>query len=258
MAETTLLTNRLYRSLQNNEFYLQFQPQINIVTEKVVGVEALLRLTSENDTIVKPSRFIPILETTGLIYDVGYWVLKQTVITHQGLIMKGFLPIRFSVNVSGVQFKKHDFVDGVSRIIEESQVDPQYVELEITESALSENLSDIAEKISKLKMLGVSVAIDDFGKGYSSLHRLEAIPFDRIKIDKSITANIDSDRRKSIVTETVISLAKAFKAHTTVEGVETKNQVDFLKKLGCDEIQGFYFSKPLYIDELEEFLRSRI
>lgn len=175
----------------------------------------MLRLTPENGNMVRPSRFIPILETTGLIYDVGYWVLKQAVMAHKELIMKGFPPLRFSVNVSGVQFKRENFIDDVSEIIEESQIDPQYIELELTESSLSENISNITEIISKLKKLGVSIAIDDFGKGYSSLHRLEAIPFDRIKIDKSITDSIDSESRKTIVTEMVISLAKAFKAHTT-------------------------------------------
>ncbi len=258
ITETTLLTNRLFRSLQNNEFYLEFQPQINIATGKIVGVESLLRLIPEDGKIVKPNRFIPILETTGLICDVGNWVIEQTVMTHQRLMMKGFPPLCFSVNISAVQFNRYDFVDDVSKIINESQIDPQYIELELTESALFENLSDIIEKISELKKLGVSVAIDDFGKGHSSLHRLEAIPFDRIKIDKSITDSIDSEGRKTIVTETIISMAKAFKARTTVEGVETQNQVEFLRELGCDEIQGFYFSKPLYIDELEVYLRNRI
>lgn len=256
ITETALLTNKLFKSLRNNEFYLEFQPQINIVSSRTVGVESLLRLTLKDDKRVEPYRFIPILETTGLIYDVGYWVLRQSIRAHQRLVMKGFPPLRFSVNVSAVQFKRYDFVDVVARIIKESQIDSKYIEIELTESALSENLSDTIERISELKKLGVSVAIDDFGKGYSSLHRLEAIPFDRIKIDKSITDNIGLKREKAIVTEMVISLAKAFKAHTTVEGVETKDQVEFLKELGCNEIQGYYFSKPLSIEELEEFLRN--
>ena len=255
ITETALLTNRLFRSLQNNEFYLEFQPQINLATKKTVGVESLLRLTSEDNKMIDPSRFIPILETTGLIYDVGAWVLKQSIIAHKRLVMKGFPPLRFSVNVSAVQFQRFDFVDAVSKIIEEYQIESQYIELEITEGALSENLSDTIEKVLELKKLGISIAIDDFGKGYSSLHRLETIPFDRIKIDKSITDNINLERRKNIVIEMVVSLAKAFKAYTTVEGVETKNQVDFLKELGCHEVQGYYFSKPLLIDSLEEFLR---
>ena len=256
ITETALLTNRLFSSLQNNEFYLEYQPQINLATGKTVGVESLLRLTYEDDKIVEPSKFIPILETTGLIYDVGYWVLKQSILAHQGLVMKGFPPLRFSINVSAVQFQRYDFVDAVSKTIEENPINPRYIELELTESALIGKLSDTIEKVTELKNLGVSVAIDDFGRGYSSLHRLEAIPFDRIKIDKSIIDNIDLKRKKATVTEMVVSLAKAFNAHTTVEGVETKNQVDFLKELGCHEVQGYYFSKPLSIKELEEFLRN--
>ncbi|NLM00501.1 MAG: EAL domain-containing protein, partial [Treponema sp.] len=190
ITETALLTNRLFHSLQNREFYLEFQPQVDATTEKVVGVEALLRLTPENGKRIGPDRFIPILENTGLIYDVGYWVLKQSIIAHQQLIENGFPPLRFSVNVSAVQFRKDDFVKIISNILQSSQIDPQYIELELTESAISEDLSETIEKMLQLKKLGVTVAIDDFGKGYSSLHRLEAMPFDRIKIDKSITDRI--------------------------------------------------------------------
>ncbi len=254
IAETTLLTNKLFGSLQKEEFFLEFQPQICCDTEKVAGVEALLRLKFDGNKRVGPDRFVPILETTGLIYDVGSWVLEQSLREHKRLVSKGFLPLRFSVNVSIIQFQRNDFVDIVAKIIKESGVDPKYIELEITETALSGNLTDTVEKMSKLKKLGISVAIDDFGRGYSSLHRLEFIPFDRIKIDKSITDNINLGRKKETVTEMIVALAKAFNAHTTIEGVETKNQVDFLKRLGCDEIQGYYFSKPLSAERLEEFL----
>lgn len=258
ITETTLLTNRLFRSLENDGFYLEFQPQIDVSTGKTAGFESLLRLKAEGDKSVSPEEFVPILETTGLIYDVGYRVLRDSIAAHQSLIRKGLSPVRCSVNVSVIQFKRHDFVESVAEIIEETQIDPRYIELEITESALSDNLSDAAEKISELKKLGISIAIDDFGRGYSSLHRLESVPFDRIKIDKGITDNINPDGGKNIVTETIISMAKAFKAQTTIEGVETKEQVDFLKSLGCSEIQGYYFSKPLSLDGLEEFLRSEI
>lgn len=258
ITETALLTNRLFRSLENDEFYLEFQPQINCITGKTAGFESLLRLKAQGDKIVSPERFVSILETTGLIYDVGHWVLRESIAAHQRLLNEGLPPIRCSVNVSVIQFKNQDFVEAVSKIIEESQIDPQYIELEITESALSENISDAAEKMSELKKLGLSIAIDDFGRGYSSLHRLESVPFDRIKIDKGITGNIDLNGGKNIITEMIISLARAFEAQTTVEGVETKAQADFLKDLGCSEIQGYYFSKPLSIDGLEEFLRSEI
>lgn len=256
IAETTLLTNRLFGSLQKEEFFLEFQPQISCDTGKIAGVEALLRLKPVGNKRVEPDRFVPILETTGLIHDVGNWVLEQSLREHKRLTSKGFSPLRFSVNVSVVQFRRSDFVDVVAKIIKESGVDPKYIELEITESALSENLPDMAEEMLKLKKLGTSIAIDDFGKGYSSLHRLESIPFDRIKIDKSIIDNIDLERKDTTVVEVVVSLAKAFKAHTTAEGVETKDLVDFLKELECDEIQGYYFSKPLSAERLEKFLGS--
>ncbi|NLL92136.1 MAG: phosphodiesterase [Ruminococcaceae bacterium] len=256
ITETALLTNKLFGSLQKGEFFLEFQPQIRCDTEKIAGVEALLRLKPDGNKIVGPAGFVPILETTGLIYDVGKWVLEESLREHKRLVSKGFLPLRFSVNVSVIQLQRNDFVDVVAKIIKESRVNPKYIELEITETALSENLPDTAEKLLKLKELGIGIAIDDFGKGYSSLYRLESIPFDRIKIDKSITDNIEPDRKKATVSEMVVSLAKAFNAHTTIEGVETEGQVDFFKKLECDEIQGYYYSKPLPIDRLEEFLSS--
>ncbi|NMA93606.1 MAG: EAL domain-containing protein, partial [Clostridiales bacterium] len=258
ITETALLTNRLFRALQNGEFYLKFQPQINCRSEKTAGLEALLRLKDEDGKIVGPSRFVPILERTGLIYDVGQWVLRESIATHQRLVRKGFPPLRFSVNVSVLQFRRRDFVDIVSKIIEESRIDPQYIELELTESSLSDNLPETAEKIEELKKLGVSVAIDDFGKGYSSLHRLEIIHFDRIKIDKSIINNITLEPARGVVTKMIISLAEALDVYTIVEGVETKEQSDYLKHLGCTEIQGFYYSKPLSIEELEEFLRKEM
>jgi diguanylate cyclase (GGDEF)-like protein len=258
IAETTLLTNRLFRSLRKKEFFLEFQPQIRCDTGKIAGVEALLRLKPDGGEKVGPDKFVPILETTGLIHDVGSWVLEQSLREHNRLVSKGFLPLRFSVNVSAIQFRKNGFVDVVTKIIRKSQVNPKYVELEITEGALSESLLETVEKISKLKELGVSIAIDDFGKGYSSLHRLGSIPFDRIKIDKSIVDNIDLERNTVTIAEIVVSLAKVFKAYTTAEGAETKAQVDFLKNLECDEIQGYYFSKPLSAEGLEEFLVNEV
>ena len=182
----------------------------------------------------------------------------ESIATHQRLIRNGFPPLRFSVNVSVLQFKRHDFVDSVAKILAKSLIDPQYIELELTESSLSDNLMETVEKILELKELGVSVAIDVFGKGYSSLNRLEAIPFDRIKIDKSIINNITLNPKRSVVVKMIISLAEALKTRTIVEGIETKEQCDLMKELGCTEIQGFYYSKPLDIDELEEFLRKEM
>ncbi|MGI5940002.1 MAG: EAL domain-containing protein [Thermoleophilia bacterium] len=254
IAENTLFTNRLFRSLQNKEFFLEFQPQVSCDTGKTVGAEALLRWTIDGNKRVSPDRFISILEQTGLIYDVGLWVFEQTLQEHKRLILRGFPPLRFSVNLSIVQLQVEDLILDFAEIIGRNRVDPKYIELEITESVFSEHPEDVIEKLSSLKELGVGIALDDFGKGYSSLHRLESIPFDRIKIDKSIIDDIYLKEKKAAIVETIISLARTLMADITAEGVETKEQVDFLRNIACDEIQGYYFSRPLLPEALEEFL----
>jgi diguanylate cyclase (GGDEF)-like protein len=254
IAENTLFTNRLFRSLEHDEFFLEFQPQVSCETGKTVGIEALLRWTSDGNTRVPPDRFIPILEQTGLIYDVGLWVLEQALQEHKRLIAKGFPPLRVSVNLSVVQFQGGSFVRDIIRTIEKSGVDPQYIELEITESLFAKSFEDVIKKLYRLKELGLTIAIDDFGKGYSSLHMLKLVPFDRIKIDREIIQRLDLERKKASITEIIILLAKAYSASVTAEGVETKGQADFLRNTACDEIQGFYYSRPLSADALEEFL----
>ncbi|MGI6616873.1 MAG: EAL domain-containing protein [Saccharofermentanales bacterium] len=257
IAENTILTNRLFKALQNGEFFLEFQPQISCDTGKTVGIEALLRWTIDGNKRIPPDRFIPILEQTGLIYDVGLWVLEQALKEHNSLVAKGFSPLRISVNLSIVQFQGEDFILDFSKVIEESRIDPKYIELEITESVLSENLQDTIDKLHHLKELGINIAIDDFGRGYSSLNRLKFVPFDRIKIDKDIIDYMDLERKVAPITEIIILLAKIFQAGITAEGVETKEQADFLRSIACDEIQGYYFSRPLSSEALEEFLDKK-
>ena len=256
ISETTLLTNKLFRSLENKEFSLEYQPQISCETGKAVGFEALLRWTTDDNTRIPPNRFIPMLEQTGLIYDVGLWVLEEALKEHRKLVEKGFSPLRVSVNLSVVQFEGEDFISDFTRVIKGSGVDPEYIELEITESLFSKDPTEVLEKLFKLKELGIKIAIDDFGSGYSSLNRLKLVPFDRIKIDKSIIDNIDLDEKSAPITKTIILLAEAFKAGITAEGVETKEQAEFLKSIFCDEIQGYYYSRPLTSEALEEFLRN--
>jgi diguanylate cyclase (GGDEF)-like protein len=255
IAESTLITNRLFKSLENEEFFLEFQPQISCSTGKTAGIEALLRWTIDGRRI-PPDRFIPILEQTGLIYDVGLWVLKNALQEHNRLVARGFQPLRVSVNLSVVQFQEESFIDDFRKIIEESGVNPKYIELEITESLFSKDPEDVLKKLYKLKELGVKIAIDDFGKGYSSLNRLKLVPFDRIKIDKEIIDYINLDDKKAPITQISILLARTFKANVTAEGVETKDQADFLISIDCDEIQGYYYSRPLSVDALEEFLNK--
>ena len=256
IAENTLLTNKLFRSLQNKEFFLEYQPQVSCDTGKTVGVEALLRWTIEDDRRVPPNRFIPILEQTGLIYDVGLWVLEQALLEHNRLIAKGFPPLRFSVNLSVVQFEGEDFISDVAKIIKKSRVDPKYIEMEITESLFSKNPEEVLIKIYELKKLGVHIAIDDFGSGYSSYNRLKLVPFDSLKIDKAIIDYIDLEEEGAHLAENIISLARIFGASVIAEGVEKKEQLNLLKSMACDEIQGYYFSRPLPPEALEEFLKK--
>lgn len=180
-----------------------------------------------------PNVFIPMLEQTGLIHEVGLWVIDQSLKQHKALVKKGFAPLRFSVNLFVAQFRRDDFVDNVLKLLKKHKVEPQYLELEITESLLSKNFADTIEKLTRLNDAGLHIAIDDFGKGYSSLHRLQLVPFNRIKIDKSVVDNI------------------------TTEGVETKEQAAFMKDLGTDEIQGYYYSRPLPPKDLEDFLKQK-
>ena len=256
IAENAFYTNRLFQSLDNNEFHLEFQPQISCKSGRTVGIEALLRWTIDGDRHVVSDRFIPILEQTGLIYDVGLWVLEEALREHTQLIEKGFQPLRISINLSVVQLQAEHFFEDFLAVIRKSGVAPGYIELEITESFFLENPLDTLEKIYKLKNLGVSIAIDDFGKGHSSFNRLKTVPFDRLKIDKEIIDTIDVDKRLAPLTEIIILLARTLGASVTAEGVERKEQADFLKTINCDEIQGFYFSRSLSPEALEEFLRN--
>lgn len=258
IEENTLFTNELFNALENEEFFLEYQPQVSCNSRKTVGVEALLRWNFNGNQRISPGRFIPILEQTGLIYEVGIWVLEQSLRDHKRLLEKGFGPLRFAINVSLVQLTKDEFVSDFERIIRESGVDPKYIELEITESVFSKNIMNVVAKLFELRELGMSIAIDDFGSGYSSLNRLSKIPFDRIKVDRELVKYIGLERKRASITEITILLAKTFDAGITAEGVETKQQAEFLREAACDEIQGHLFSKPLPVDALEEFLKSGI
>lgn len=204
-----------------------------------------------------PNVFIPMLEQTGLIHEVGLWVIDQSLKQHKALVKKGFAPLRFSVNLYVAQFRRDDFVDNVLKLLKKHKVEPQYLELEITESLLSKNFADTIEKLTRLNDAGLHIAIDDFGKGYSSLHRLQLVPFNRITIDKSVVDNITIEPKKVVTAKTIINLAKSLNANITTEGVETKEQAAFMKDLGTDEIQGYYYSRPLPPKDLEDFLKQK-
>lgn len=248
------IKNMAYHALEYNELYLEYQPQVDSVTKKIIGAETLLRWIPKGEKKISPEFFIPIFEQTGVINEVGLWVLKAAIQQHKKLIEHGLAPLRISVNVSPVQLLNEEIFLQVLEILAESKVDIRYIELEITESAALGEDVNILDKLNKLKFLGFLMALDDFGKKYSSLGRIASIPTDIIKIDKSFIDGIGISAKSEKMIKVIIMMAKELDNKVIAEGVETKEQYEFLKKLSCDQIQGYYFSKPVSGEKLEELL----
>ncbi len=256
VTEDSMYTDKLFHALENNELYLVYQPQISLAENKVIGAEALLRWDSSSFGFVPPNKFIHILERTGLIIEVGEWIIKEVM----GEIIKvkkmGIDAVRISINLSVVQFLDTAFISKLKAILNEYSVEPSLIEFEITESIAINDNDFVIDSFTKLKEMGFSIAIDDFGTGYSSLNRLQQLPIDRLKIDKSFVDGIgEADKREKIV-NIVIEFAKLLGLTSIAEGAEEKYQVDFLKANDCDEVQGYYFAKPMPAYEFEEFIKS--
>ena len=254
--ESFRIENSLRHALENNEFEVYYQPQINGVQNSLVGAEALIRWNDPQKGLVLPAEFIPLAEETGLIGILGKWVIrevcKQAKIWHEA----GNLPIRLSVNVSGYQIMQSGFVDSVIKILNETELDPQYLELEITESFVMEHPARGAEAVNKLRQHGVSIAIDDFGTGYSSLSYLKQLPINRLKIDRSFVNDVPGDKDDEAIVAAIISIADSLGLSVIAEGVESQEQVNFLCKKSCTEMQGFFFAKPLKADEFVKVLQA--
>lgn len=248
----------LQRALQNREFVLHYQPKIDTATKAIVSVEALLRWNHPTRGLVQPNTFIPLLEDTGLINPVGEWVLRQAACQAQAWIDAGLEPIRVSVNISAKQFRSHILVDTVSRTLAESRLDPRYLELELTESMFIENAERSIEIMQELKRLGVSLSIDDFGSGYSSLAYLKQFPVDYLKIDRSFVTDLLSSNKDAAIAVAISALAHSLNLKLVAEGVEDEAQVDFLEKQGCHELQGYLFGRPVAPEELQQLLRQAV
>lgn len=252
--DNLILINQLRQAEHNNELRLFYQPIIDIETGDIVGMEALIRWEKPEEGIVSPARFIPLAEETGLIIPIGEWVLRTACIQQKDWVNKGYKTIRVSVNISAKQFQKHDFVETVLMIINETGIDPNYLVLEITESTAIIDIEYTLIKLKKLKTLGIHISIDDFGTGYSSLHKLREMSVDELKIDKSFIKDINLDIKKEKIAKAIIILANELNLKVIAEGVETKEQLEFLKKNGCNRAQGFYYSKPVPPEEFEKLL----
>lgn len=238
----------------NNEFYLLYQPVMDIADEQIIAAEALLRWKNPELGAISPDQFVPLLEEIGLIYDVGNWVLECSTKQMKQWLDLGVQLERISVNVSPLQFNNGNFVENVKKALSDAQLPARYLELEITESAIMD--FEKAEKVLiELGKLGVSISIDDFGTGYSSLSYLTRLPINTIKIDKSFIDHLDNNTEE--IVNTIIIMGKHLDFRVLAEGIETKQQLDYLKKQNCIEGQGYYWSKPIQANQLVEFYHQR-
>lgn len=250
------MENSMRQALQNEEFTLVYQPQIDIENNKMHGVEALIRWNSPTLGFISPVDFIPLAEETGLIIPIGNWVIKQACQQAKAWIASGVKLRRVAVNVSGRQFSQTYFDRVVADILEEVGLPAEYLELELTESILMTQADEAINILKRLKKIGVTLSIDDFGTGYSSLAYLKQFPIDHLKIDKTFIDDLSTDKNNAAIVKAVIAMANSMELRVTAEGVEEVEQLDFLKDHLCDEVQGYFFSKPLHSDDIEEFAKQ--
>ena len=251
------LERKLRRALQLEQFELWYQPQIEAASGQVCGVEALIRWRHPDDGLISPARFIPLAEETGLIVELGYWVLRTACLQARHWRDAGLPALRMSVNLSTRQLMHSGLAEGVSSALAVADIPAGLLELEITESAVMEEPENAIAVLANLKRLGVNLAIDDFGTGYSSLSYLKLFPLDRLKIDRSFVSDIEHDANDAAIVTAAVSLAHNLGLSVVAEGVETAVQVARLAELGCDELQGYHFSRPLPAHEATAWLRAR-
>jgi diguanylate cyclase len=252
-----MLENHLRRCIERNELELYYQPQLDMNKKVFSGVEALLRWRNKELGWVSPAEFIPLAEETGLIIPIGEWVLRKACVQMQAWRSQGIPLTRIAVNVSSVQFLHRDFTSLVERILNETGLEAEVLELELTESALISDVDYVMEVLMRLKKIGIKLAIDDFGTGYSSLSRLKNFPIDRLKVDQTFVRNLEENINNTAITSAIIAMAGNMSMKVTAEGVESDFQMDFLRKMFCDEAQGFFLCEPLPGSQLEEFLNSQ-
>ena len=254
--ERLYLENRLHKALENEEFLLHYQPKIELHNGTICGVEALIRWNSPELGLVPPVQFVSILEEIGLIQEVGRWVLEQAVADQHGWAAQGLPMTRVAVNVSSLQLGQEDFAETVRAVLSVSTDQPPCLDLEITESVLMADVASGIERLGELRELGVGIAIDDFGTGYSSLAYLTRLPITSVKIDRSFITTMGDKANNMSVISSIISLAHSMGLRVIAEGVETGEQLMFLRMLKCDEIQGYLFSRPVPAVELAAMLRK--
>jgi diguanylate cyclase (GGDEF)-like protein/PAS domain S-box-containing protein len=250
------LERRLRRALRDGEFLLHYQPQVDIATGRIVGMEALVRWHDPEVGLVPPSAFIPVAEESGLIGALSEWVLREACRQNKAWQDEGLPPARVSVNLSARQFQQRDIAKLVMSILEETGLEPRYLELELTESTIMRNAEEAVVMLNELHALGIGLAIDDFGTGYSSLGYLKRFPVDRLKIDRSFVSDIGASTDDETITSAIIALAHSLELQVIAEGVETAAQLDFLRARSCHEMQGYFFARPMPHEAIPALLQQ--
>ncbi|MDA0191014.1 MAG: EAL domain-containing protein, partial [Proteobacteria bacterium] len=255
--ERMSLEHSLRRALERSEFRLHYQPQIDIATRRLIGMEALVRWQSPELGLVSPARFIPVAEDSGLILPLGAWVLGEACRQARAWQVAGLPALPVAVNISALQFRQPNFVGVVEQVLAQSGLAPECLELELTESIMMHAAERNIEVLDTLRRMGVKVAIDDFGTGYSSLAYLKRLPIDKLKIDQAFVRDIATDADDAAIIAAIIGLAHNLKLRVIAEGVESEAQLEFLRHGGCQEVQGYLFSPPLPADGFEAYWRQR-
>jgi EAL domain-containing protein (putative c-di-GMP-specific phosphodiesterase class I) len=246
----------LHRAIDKREFELFYQPKVNLRTGAVVGAEALIRWRHPDRGLVEPDQFVPIAEDCGLIKPIGRWVVHEACRQARAWQDAGLRPIPLSVNISAIEFRSRGFLTNIFDALKQTRLDPSYLEIELTESVLMAHVDATTSVLHALKTLGVKLAIDDFGTGWSSLSYLRHFPIDALKVDKSFVQEITAGSSAAEIVSAVISMGKSLRHRVIAEGVETPDQLAFLQAEGCDEGQGYYFSRPLVAQQLTQVLET--
>jgi diguanylate cyclase (GGDEF)-like protein len=256
LQERLTLENELRGALERNEMLVYYQPLIDLRSGQVTALEALVRWQHPIHGLISPAKFIPIAEANGSIVSIGEWVLRTACVQSHSWQLEGLPPVRMSVNLSARQFEQPNLVETVRQILHETGLQASNLELEVTESFLMSDIQHSVTTLKQLRELGISLALDDFGTGYSSLNYLKRFPVNMLKIDRSFVQDVVSNSDSAAVTDAIVALAKSLQLKITAEGVETQEQLDYLRSRGCEEGQGFYFSRPVPADIIVEILRK--
>jgi len=255
-VEHMSMEDHLRKAIKQNQLRVFYQPQVNFKTGKVTGIEALLRWEHPDWGLVSPEKFIPLAEDTGLIVPIGEWVLQTACRRNKALQEVGFESMPVAINLSARQFREKNLTETIAKALQKTGLSARYLRLEITETYAMQDLEYTISTLKTLRKMGVQIALDDFGTGYCSLTYLKRFPIDFLKIDRAFLKDVCVNKQDSAIVTATVALARSLRMTVIAEGVETREQIEFLESIECEEMQGFYFSRPLTPEQLYDFLRS--